>query len=115
VLGEGELPFLNLLRALDNKEALSNVKGIAFREGGTITVNERERPIKDLEAIAYPYFDPLSMEYYINAKMFQMKPTDTAIAIISSRVCNYRCNFCQRLEKGIRLRPAEAVVHEIKK
>ncbi|MDP7195711.1 MAG: radical SAM protein, partial [SAR202 cluster bacterium] len=29
--------------------------------------------------------------------------------------CNYTCNFCQRTEDGIRFRPVEAVIDEIKK
>jgi len=35
--------------------------------------------------------------------------------MITGRGCNYACNFCLRLEKGIRLRPVEAVIEEIKK
>ena len=115
VIGEGEIPFLNLIRALENKTPLHNVKGIAFRDGDRYVVNEREAPIRDLDSIPYPYYDPLPMEYYVNAKMFQMKPTDRMIDMVTSRGCNYRCNFCQRLEKGIRFRSAENIIDELKK
>ena len=37
------------------------------------------------------------------------------ICMITSRGCNYRCNFCQRLEKGIRFRSVEGVIDELKK
>ena len=115
VMGEGEIPFLNLVKALERGAPLDGVKGIAFRKGNDVVVNERESPIKDLESIPMPYYDPLPIEYYVNAKLFQMKPTDRMISMLTGRGCNYECNFCQRLEKGIRLRPIGAVVEEIKK
>lgn len=115
VIGEGEQPFLNLVRALENKTSLRNVKGIAFRDGNNLIVNQRETVIQNLDTIPHPYYDPLPMEYYINAKIFQMKPTDRMITMITGRGCNYVCNFCQRLEKGIRLRSVDNIIEELKK
>ena len=115
VMGEGEVPFLNLLGALETKSSLKGVKGIAFRDGEKVVINDRQEPIKDLAQIPHPYFEALPMEYYINAKLFQMKPTDRMISMLSGRGCNYSCNFCLRLEKGIRLNPVEAVIDEIKR
>ena len=115
VLGEGEVPFLNLLRALESKTSLKNVKGVAYRDGDTVVVNEREQPIRDLDTIPFPYYDILPMEYYINSKLYGMSPTERMIYMVSSRGCNYHCNFCMRLEKGIRFRSAESIVDEIKK
>jgi len=40
---------------------------------------------------------------------------DRAMWMITSRGCNYKCNFCQRLEKGIRFRSIEAVIDELKR
>lgn len=115
VLGEGERPFLNLIRALENKTSLYDVKGVAFKDGNDFIVNERETPIKNLDTIPNPYYEPLPMEYYLNAKVFQMKRTDRMINMITGRGCNYRCNFCQRLEKGIRFRSVGSVIDELKK
>jgi anaerobic magnesium-protoporphyrin IX monomethyl ester cyclase len=114
VMGEGEKPFLNLIRALENNTPLHTVKGIAFRDG-EIRVNEREKPIADLDSIPYPHYDPLPMEYYVNAKVFQMRPTDRMIYMITSRGCNYHCNFCQRLEKSIRFRSVDNIIDELKR
>jgi len=55
------------------------------------------------------------MEYYINAKYFRMKLTDRMIGMITSRGCVNKCNFCQRIEKGLRLKPIESVIDTIKK
>ncbi len=115
VMGEGELPFLNLVKALSIKASLSSVKGIAYREDNKILVNEREKPIKDLDSIPFPYYEPLPMEYYVNGTFYNMYPTDRKIFMVSSRGCNYACNFCQRLEKGIRFRSTENIIEEIKK
>lgn len=115
VMGEGEKPFLNLVKALENNISLYSVKGLAFRDGEQYVINEREKPIKDLDTIPFPYYDPLPMEYYVNAKVFKMKPTDRMINMITSRGCNYRCNFCQRLEEGIRFRSVENIIDELKK
>lgn len=115
ITGEGEIPFLSLVKALENKTSFYDVKGIAFRDGDKFVVNEREMPIRDLDTVPYPYYELLPMEYYINAKLFQMKRTDRMIYLVSSRGCNYRCNFCQRLEKGIRFRSVENIIDELKK
>jgi anaerobic magnesium-protoporphyrin IX monomethyl ester cyclase len=115
VMGEGEIPFLNLLNALAGGSPLNGIRGVAFREGDRVMVNEREKPIRDLDTIPFPYYEPLPIEYYVNAKFYNMAPTDRMIYMVSSRGCNYACNFCQRLEKGIRFRSAENVVEEIKK
>jgi len=114
VMGEGEVPFLNLVRALEGNIPLGTVRGIAFRENDRYTVNEREKPIKELDVIPYPDYRCLPMEYYINAKFLQMTSTDRQIAMITSRGCNYHCNFCQRLEKGIRFRSIPNVIEELK-
>lgn len=44
-----------------------------------------------------------------------MTPVDRMIYVVGNRGCNYACNFCQRLEKGIRFRSADNIVEEIKK
>ena len=115
VMGEGEMPFMNLIKALEADRPLAEVKGIAYRDGDQFHVNEREQPIKDLDSIPMPYVEPLPIEYYVNKKFLQMKPTDRLFFMITSRGCNYRCNFCQRLEKGMRFRSIESVIDEIKK
>lgn len=115
VMGEGEIPFLNLIKALEAKSPLKNVKGIAYKDHDAVIVNVREKPIKDLDSIPFPYYEPLPLEYYINTKLYGMSPTERMIYMISSRGCNYKCNFCMRLEEGIRFRSPGNIVEEIKK
>jgi anaerobic magnesium-protoporphyrin IX monomethyl ester cyclase len=114
VMGEGELPFLNLVEALANGDSLSGVKGIAYRQGEEVRVNEREEPIQDLDSIPFPYVEPLPMEYYIKSS-YLTSSLDRGMTMSANRGCIYHCNFCLRLEKGIRLRSADSIVEEIKK
>ncbi len=115
VMGEGEVPFLNLLRALERREPLKGIGGLAYRDGDDIIVNGREEPIKDLDDIPFPYYENLPMEYYLNGKALGRSATDRMIYVTASRGCNYKCNFCQRLEKGIRFRSAGNIVEEMQK
>ncbi len=115
VMGEGEVPFLNLVKALERGATLQGVKGVAYKEGNKARVNNREEPVRDLDSIPFPYFEPLPMEYYLRHDFYGKSPVDRIVYVASSRGCNYRCNFCLRLEEGIRFRSAGNVVEEVKK
>ena len=115
VMGEGEVPFLNLIKALDTGTPLKNVKGVAYRQGNEIIINQHEELIKDLDTIPFPYYEILPIEYYVKTEIFGKSPIERIIYMTTSRGCNYHCNFCLRIEKGIRFRSPENVVEEIKK
>lgn len=114
VLGEGELIFPDLLEAIENNKPLSDVKGIAYRNGDEIKINERREPVKDVNSIPFPAWDLFPVEKYVDCEIARTEPTDRVLAILSSRGCPYRCNFCYRMEKGVRLRSAENLVEEMK-
>lgn len=125
VMGEAELPFLNMVKTFGESEEseyyLDDVHGIAFRHGkydpkdDEYIVNPREEPIKQLDSIPYPAYDLLPMEYYINTKLpLNMSSIERQLAMITSRGCAFRCNFCMRLEKGMRFRSAQNVRDELK-
>jgi len=54
VIEEGETTIIELLNALANKRSLAGVKGIAFRSGDEVQVNERRALIKDIDTIPFP-------------------------------------------------------------
>ena len=114
ILGEGELPFFNLIKALENGNDLSTVNGIAYLDNDKIIVNPRGNPIMDLDSLPLPYLETLPIEYYVKST-FLTSPIDRGLNICAQRGCPFHCNFCCRLEEGIRFRSPESIVYEIKK
>jgi radical SAM superfamily enzyme YgiQ (UPF0313 family) len=115
VMGEAEETIKELLQCRIDGGDLSLVKGIAFRNGEAITVNERRQPIKHLDSIPFPEWSLFPMEKYTNClNLFRKEKGDRTVAILTSRGCVNRCNFCYRMEKGIRFRTVENVVEEMK-
>ena len=61
VLGEGEYPFLKLIRAIETGDfkRIKSIKGIAFRSKGRPVKTGRQPSIKNLDALPVPskYFD----------------------------------------------------------
>ncbi|MFX1261516.1 MAG: B12-binding domain-containing radical SAM protein [Promethearchaeota archaeon] len=114
VVGEGELSTPRLLEAFEKGEDLSNVKGIAFLDDkGKCIVTERQPLIADLDSIPFPAYDLFPMDYYTLLRMPHIRNSDRCLPILSSRGCPYRCNFCYRMDEGIRLRSPENVVEEM--
>lgn len=96
VRGEGEQTLADLVRALDQRQPLSTVKGISFRHDGRV-VHTAERPLlSDLNALPFPgyHFVKDHMQtYYFTL----MTSKDTAFAIIEgSRGCRHNCTYCSQ-------------------
>lgn len=78
VLGEGEYPFLDLVRYLENGsyKQLDDIKGIAFRKNGKIARTMDPEPIGDLDQL------PIPAKYFVYSH------------VTSSRGCAWKCTFC---------------------
>jgi len=114
-IGEAEETIVDLLKCKMESGDLSKVRGIAFRSGDDIVVNERRKPIHNLDSIPFPEWELFPMEEYTTcSKFFNMDDNERSLAIVSSRGCINRCNFCYRMEKGIRFRSIKNVVEEIR-
>ena len=84
VRGEGEITFRELLK---NKN-LDEIRGISYKDSGSI-INTPDRPlIKDLNKLPLPARKLRNNKTYY--QIFQM-PLD---AIETSRGCPYKCTFC---------------------
>ena len=115
VIGEGEETIIDLMRCKVNNGDISGIQGIAYRQGNSILVNERRKPIRKLDTIPFPAWSLFPMEEYTTClKFYGMTPDEKSLPIITSRGCTNRCNFCYRLEKGIRFRSIPNVIDEIK-
>jgi radical SAM superfamily enzyme YgiQ (UPF0313 family) len=113
-IGEAEETIVELLACKLNNGDLSKIKGIAYREGDVVHINERRKPIQDLDTIPFPQYDLFPMKEYVSCmELYNMDKNDKSLEIISGRGCFNRCTFCYRLEKGIRFRKIKNVVQEI--
>ena len=54
------------------------------------------------------------MEYYTLFRGPHIKNSERSFFVLSSRGCHFKCNFCYRMDEGIRFRSPENVVKEIK-
>ena len=101
VNGEGELTLLELSRTLENGGSLEGVKGILYRENGTIRTTPPREYIEDLDSLPMPAWD-----------RFEKRPP--FYYILSCRGCPFNCAFCMTiLGKKQRQRSPENVVDEI--
>jgi anaerobic magnesium-protoporphyrin IX monomethyl ester cyclase len=116
VYGEGELSTLEIVGRLERGEALHDVKGIIFRDGGEIITNPERPLIEDLDSLPFPARELLgdSSKYIPPPATYKRKPV---AVLMTSRGCNRRCIYCFQIDKdrksGIRYRSVENVMKEI--
>jgi len=104
VIGEGEKALPELCAALRGKRALGSVRGLAYREGGSVLKTAlREYNIR-LDELPFPAWDLLDVRRY------------DFLPVVDSRGCPYRCNYCcvkDAQGRAWRPRSAENIVDEI--
>lgn len=113
-IGEGEKTWKELLDALENKTDLSEVKGLAFRQNGKITVNP-EREFMKPEEIPIIDYSLVNIEDYTN-NYGENIGTDM-IWLYSAKGCPHQCSFCYNKAFNkcrYRRRPVESYMEEIK-
>lgn len=113
VIGEGEITVINLLKALEQKKPLNSVNGIAFLENGKFIQPPRQDLIADIDTIPFPAWELFPMDHYSLLRVPHIKNSERWMPILSGRGCNFRCNFCYRMDEGFRGRSAESIVEEI--
>lgn len=112
VLGEGEGPFLDLLRNIHQTDKLYKIEGIVFRDGDKIINTGSRNLIHDLDIIPFPARTLLPYKKYFSVISSKFPVT----TMFTSRGCPYKCLFCDRphLGKIFRARSAQNVVDEMK-
>ena len=109
IIGEGEYPFLQLVRAIEEKKPVQKISGLIYKEGTQVYVNEAYiHP--DLDEIPFPARHLLPNEKY--SSIISLHPVTT---MISSRGCPYQCGFCFKSpsDRKYRARSAKNVVDEM--
>lgn len=101
IVGEGEKAISGIMRYFGGKETVSNVKGVAYLDGGKMKITGREF-VNNLDDIPFPAYHLADMETYfsLNEKGFSSRPHDIfnkpmrELSMITSRGCPYECTFC---------------------
>jgi radical SAM superfamily enzyme YgiQ (UPF0313 family) len=90
-IGEGEIMFRELVRAVADRRGLEGVPNIVWRgRDGTFVPNRLSESRIDLGTLPMPRRD--LTESYRNEYFFLFDKPDTSVA--TSRGCPFRCNFC---------------------
>ncbi len=90
--GDGEIVLPHLCSCLARGAALSDVKGVAFRENGRTVINGPEALVKDLDDIPFPDYELIEFRRYApSIGQYLRLPNMT---MIGSRGCPYSCLFC---------------------
>lgn len=115
VYGEGEITVVELARAIEKDvgvKDLKKIRGIIFRDGVKIVVNETRPLIEDLDSISFPAWHLLPLGEY-----FDIFTRHARFAtMVTSRGCPFDCAYCDRLNrmgKTWRSRSAENIVDEM--
>lgn len=89
VHGEGEMTFVELLRALQDHRDLSQILGISWRRDG-ITVRNADRPrLQQLAQLPSPYLDGTMDEIIAQHPLMDWHASQE-----THRGCPYSCTFC---------------------
>ncbi len=94
VLGEGEETVLELIQAIEKKQPLSLVKGIAYREGDEVFKTERRVRLRNLEQLPYPAWELFGSLNYEQLKTSDDAAPRNTLSLLATRGCPYSCTFC---------------------
>lgn len=94
IMGEGEETVLELVSAIKNKGNLNKIKGLAYRENGSIIINPSRAVIEDINALPMParHLEPWDA-YNFKIDIPGRGPL-SAGNMMTSRGCPFECTFC---------------------
>ncbi|MCD6287920.1 MAG: radical SAM protein [Candidatus Hydrogenedentes bacterium] len=120
-IGEGEITFTGLIRAVRDGTDLGQVAGIWYRTDGTVRRNPPREPIEDVDSLPFPDIEIFDVERYINnfIQLDSYKQGLRGLSVIVSRGCPFGCAYCQPtlvsiFGKKFRIRSPKNVVTELK-
>jgi len=115
VIGEGERTFPELLKKLLASESIDQVKGIAFKKDGKVSLTPSREPIEDPDSLPFPAWDLIDFKRYSRVSSMNVYYHSAPWAVIfTSRGCPFHCAYCHNIfGKKTRFRSPENVIAEI--
>jgi len=108
VYGEGELPFLSVVRAVANRLPFTGCPGVILKKGDHGIIINKNECVKNIEELPIPDFRKFDLPLY----------TDTdgkSLFILSNRGCPNSCVYCNvSANTRYRWRSGEAIFNEMK-
>jgi anaerobic magnesium-protoporphyrin IX monomethyl ester cyclase len=91
-IGEGEETLSQLVAGTNPQD----IHGFAFRDNGSVLVNQQRELIPDLDSLPFPAYEKLpGFPSKYNLPLFSyVKPPGATM--ITSRGCPYQCSYCDR-------------------
>lgn len=123
VVREGDITIVELLKAIENKTPLEEVKGIFFRKDGKIFFTEEREMISDLGTLPMIRHDIFDMDIYMQKCRYSVPepyPMEfdkiRALPVNTARGCIFNCTFCYHVfkNKKYRTRPIKDICEEIR-
>jgi len=113
VCGEGELTFAEIIAGRKHH----NIRGLAFKNGDQIVMNERRPAIEDLDTLPMPAWDIFDLPLYAKhtSRLFAKKTPFVSAEF--SRGCVYKCDFCASkltMSLGYRKKSPERCAEEVR-
>ncbi len=97
-VGEGEYTMLELVKALDNGASVGTIRGLAYKDNGTVIINPCQERV-DIEALPPVNYHLVDISRYLETTNFRTIGRKT-ITYQSSRGCPHRCKFCVNTVMG---------------
>jgi len=122
VMGEGDITIVELLRAIENKTPLEEVKGIVFKKEGEVVFTPERGVIPNLDELPFIDYELFDMKTYLDKFKYSVsEPYPVAFdklkafPVNAARGCPYNCTFCYHVfrNKIFRMRSVENVACEI--
>ena len=104
VRGEGEETFYNLVQALENKDPIDKILGLAYHDGEKVYTSGNGPLIEDINTLPFPKHELFVSE------------GKTMANLLTSRGCPYKCNFCVldwMSRRKVRFRSGENIADEV--
>lgn len=92
-VGEGDITFPELVRALQSNGSLAKVDGIVFKNGSNIVMTTA-RPLLDVETLLPTPWELIDVESYIHRDLYLKESCRNLDIGQTSRGCPFNCGFC---------------------